>query len=115
IVGNLMQIGFFFRPRFRPEAVNPANGWCRIFCTRSLTRTAMNLAKVIAVTWVAYMVVRNWAEPIVSLQQLSLARLIPAAGEAVYSVCVRVCLILLVLGVIDYAYQRWQHERDLRM
>jgi flagellar biosynthetic protein FlhB len=27
----------------------------------------------------------------------------------------RVTLLLIALGVIDFFYQRWQHERDLRM
>jgi len=30
-------------------------------------------------------------------------------------VCFFVCLALIVLAVIDYVYQRWQHEKDLKM
>ncbi len=41
--------------------------------------------------------------------------MLPVAGEVVFEVALRMALVLLVLGLIDYAYQRWRLEQSLRM
>jgi flagellar biosynthesis protein FlhB len=37
------------------------------------------------------------------------------AGEVIFSVGVRIALLLLVLALIDYAYQRFRVQKELRM
>ena len=38
-----------------------------------------------------------------------------ATCELVYSLALRLALVLLVMALIDWTFQRWQHERDMRM
>ena len=37
------------------------------------------------------------------------------ASRVIFVMGIRIALLLLVLGILDYGYQRWDHERGLRM
>jgi flagellar biosynthetic protein FlhB len=36
-------------------------------------------------------------------------------GGAMFRLSLRTAIALLILAILDYAYQRWQHEKDIRM
>jgi len=52
---------------------------------------------------------------ILSLPQLEVAPLFIVASEMIYDLALKLASLLLVLAVLDFAYQKWQHLRDLRM
>jgi flagellar biosynthetic protein FlhB len=112
---NLLQVGFFFRLRIRFDAIDPAMGVERIFSRKSLARLAIDALKLTPVAWLAYSTIRNAAARVVAVQQLEPGAAWSAGIAIVGSILWRIALLLLFLGVVDYAYQRWQHERDLRM
>jgi flagellar biosynthetic protein FlhB len=49
------------------------------------------------------------------MSEFSAAGLISLYAEIILLIFLRVGIAVLVLGVLDYAYQRWKKERDLRM
>jgi flagellar biosynthetic protein FlhB len=49
------------------------------------------------------------------LAELEMMRMFSAACALVYALAVKLAVILLLLAFLDWAYQRWQRERDLRM
>ena len=112
---NLLQVGFFFRPRLRFDAIDPGKGAERIFSRKSLARFAIDALKLALVAWLAYSTIRNAVSRIVALEQLEPGTAWSAGVAIVGGILWRIAVLLLVLGVLDYAYQRWQHERDLRM
>ena len=36
-------------------------------------------------------------------------------GHLVFDVAIRIAALVLVIGIADYAYQKWQHNEDLKM
>ena len=36
-------------------------------------------------------------------------------GHLVFDVAIRIAILVLVIGIADYAYQKWQHNEDLKM
>ena len=36
-------------------------------------------------------------------------------ADLVFSVSIRICIALIILAILDYLYQWWQYEKDLRM
>jgi flagellar biosynthetic protein FlhB len=116
---NLAQVGLFFNSkRLQPrlEALNPLKGLGRIF-RRSQTgvQLAMSVTKLLLVAAVAYSAVHERAAHIVAVQQLSLIQVFGLAAQLIYAIGIRIGVVLLVLAIIDYAYQRWRVERELRM
>ena len=118
LAANLAQVGFLFAGApLAPDLsrLDPFAGLRRILSARSLARLAGGLLKVAAVAAVALLTL--WAER-VRLAELSLRPLEEMLGlgaQAVSALALRTALVLLVLALLDYGYQRWQHERELRM
>ena len=118
IVGNLAQVGFILNPqRLQPNfaALSPLRGFSKIFTGKNPTQFAINLVKVALLGLVAYSAVHNRIEQIMGVQALGFGQIFALGAEIVYSIVLRVGITLFVLAILDYAYQRWQHERDLRM
>jgi len=115
---NVLQTGFLFAPEAvapKGERLDPVRGLARIFSVRSLARLATGLLKVAAVA--AVVGVSLWArrERLAALAGLPFEESLAFALDTLFLLSIRAALALLVLGILEYGYQRWQHERDLRM
>jgi flagellar biosynthesis protein FlhB len=115
---NMLQTGFLFVPgKPLPDLsrLNPLAGLSRLASTSNVVRLAMALVKVAIVGAVAWKCVYDQRYEILSLG----TRDLPAVAGFVWEFCFWTCLkaagALLVLGALDYGYQRWKFERDLRM
>jgi flagellar biosynthesis protein FlhB len=119
IIANIAQVGLVFNTaRLSPNfaALNPTRGLNRLFSRgRGLMNLAMNLVKVLLVGLVAYSAIGGRMAQIVSVQQYSFLQIFGLGCELVYQIGIRVGVLLLVLALLDYAYQRWRHEQDLKM
>lgn len=112
------QVGF----RLTPKAIeadaaklNPVKGLERLFSTRSLVRTLMALSKLALIA--TCMIGAAWTQldRIVLLSGAELGPALAGLGHIALRCVAAALLAILVLAAADAAYQRWQHERDLRM
>ncbi len=117
-VSNWVQVGFLFLPskiQFDWSHINPLSGLQRIFSMRNVTRVAFGIAKIILVASVASIGLWGRWETIMNAGELDTVDV----GELVWSttidMCFRTAIVLLVLAVLDYGFQRWRHEEDLKM
>jgi len=90
-------------------------GWQRLMSSRTAVRGLFSMAKVVAVGAVAWWTARPMLEQMVAVRRLGTSSLIGEAGSMAITVMLRAGVCLLVLGLLEYVYQRWQHRRDLRM
>ncbi len=118
IVANLFQVGILFTthpliPKL--DKLNPANGIKRLFSTRILMQFAMNLVKLILVSIVFYLAVKD------RLGDILLALAVGGWHQAVvlatvlFDVGLQLAVILLILALFDFAWQKYKHEKELRM
>jgi flagellar biosynthesis protein FlhB len=115
IAVNLVQTGFLFTRRKDARPLNPIAGIERLFSGRALFGGVMSLVKLLIVAAVAYVALRGQVNDLAELQSRPASDAIAAGFALIYGVALRVTIVLLVLALIDYAYQRFCHERDLRM
>ncbi len=118
IICNVMQIGFILTGKpITPslDKISPLSGFKRIFSARSAMKTALSLAKVTIVGLVAGQTINNQLNEIISLSGLSFLQIISAGGQMTFILGVRLCLILLILAIIDFSYQKYKHIQDLKM
>lgn len=112
------QVGILFLPQklqWDASRINPLQGLRKLFSRASAVRLSLGLVKVMAVTSVSAMSVWSQRGEIVALTGLETAQIAGALTSIVLGVCIRIAVALIVLALLDYAYQRWQHEQDLRM
>jgi flagellar biosynthesis protein FlhB len=119
VVINIMQVGLHLNPkRLQPKAqgLNPLKGLKKIFGGgRGAMQLAFNILKLILVGGVAYSAVHGKLGQIVEIASLSLMQIFQLAGGIVYDIGIRIGVVLLILAIMDYAWQTWRHEQDLKM
>lgn len=119
VVVNLAQVGLFFSTkRVQPNlaALNPFKGVGKLFNGRdNLVQMAMNIVKLTLIGAVAYSAIRGKMEAILATEQLDFIQIFGLGAEVIYSIGLRIGLALLVLAILDYAWQRWRNEQDLKM
>lgn len=118
IVGNLAQTGLkLSTKRLTPNlaALNPFKGFGRLFGMGNPMKFAMSLAKLTVICLVAWSALKDRVPLIIFAQQMGHLQIFQLGCTMVYEVSLRIGLALLILAIIDFAWQKWKHERDLRM
>ena len=115
---NLLQKGFLFLPRkMMPDwsRVSPWAGARRIFSLSGAVRLGFGMFKILTVAAVAAYSLRGRWNELMSLSGADLPQVAALVWQLSLSICASAAMALLVLAIIDYGYERWKFERDLRM
>ena len=87
----------------------------RIFSLPGVMRLAFGLVKLVIVATVALVSLYNQRTAILGLSALSVGQIALFTAQVLIWTGVKIGVALLVLSILDYAFQRWKYERDLRM
>lgn len=118
LAASLLQTGFVLSSHplnFDLNKLNPISGFRRIFSVRGGVRFLMSLMKIVVVATVAFVSLRSEMRLLPATMELETGDLLKYGIRAAFFLGVRLALALLLLGFLDYLYQRWQYEQDLRM
>lgn len=118
VVVNVAQVGFLMTGHpLQPtlDRLNPLRGFGRLFSARTAVQLVMNLAKLALVCWIAWIVVREQVPAILGAIEVGGRSHFMLFGRLTFDFALRLGVALLILGILDYLWQRYQHERDLRM
>lgn len=118
IAAHVMQVGFLFtmqplQPNF--SKLNPINGIGRLFGRRNHVKTLVSVMKLIVVVLVAYLYLSGCMHKVAGLPLLTALQGVGLIGKLCFELAVWLLAVLLIIGVADWAYQRWQHTQDLKM
>jgi flagellar biosynthesis protein FlhB len=95
--------------------LNPIQGIRRLFAGRAGMQLGMNLAKLTLVGAVAWSYIRSQMPAILSVGAVDFPENFNAAAQIVFDLAWRLAWSLLILAALDWFYQRWHLERDLKM
>lgn len=119
LTASYLQVGFVYSPEvLRPkfDKLNPLTGIRKILVSRrSAMELAKSLVKVAVVGMVAYVAIMDVIGESPTLVQSDPVSLMEYIGGAAMGLGIKAGIAFLVLAVIDYFYQRFEHEKDLRM
>jgi flagellar biosynthesis protein FlhB len=100
-------------PKF--DKINPINGFQRLFSMRSLIQTLMALIKMIFVSFVAGSVIWNNRDVVAAMAIQDLELVIARSGWLTWELSIKAAVTLLILAIVDFGYQKWQHLEDQKM
>ncbi len=100
---------------FDGKRLNPVEGFKRIFSKHGLIELLRSLLKLGLVSWVAYGFLRANFNELLSLTQYDLATAVSQFVGLAISLTMRVGGMYFILAVADYAYQRWDLYKSLKM
>ncbi len=118
ITASFAQVGALFtleplKPKF--SKLNPVNGIKRIFSLRGLTELIKSILKIVIIGVVAWNSIRAEENYIVKLMDQDLASAAVYISSIAIDVAIKICAMMIIIAVLDYGYQWWQYEKDLRM
>lgn len=95
--------------------LNPVKGFKRIFSKQSL----VNLLKSLGIVVICFAVLLSSIEPLkdmlFNIYDLSIMNAIMAIGDFIFEIALKISVIYLVIGFIDFAFQRWKFKEDMKM
>lgn len=118
VVASVAQVGFQLnteRLELNFDKLNPATGWKKLFSVAALVRGLLTLLKVIALAYVAYLVLGGRMGVITSLSRDRISGAAPAAWALVLRLALYLTVAVALVAIMDYLYQRRRFEISLRM
>lgn len=120
---NFMQVGVMFSSKPvmpDPNRLNPIKGLGRIFSKRGFMRFLFGLMKLTVVGAVLIhgylqLIDREAEQSLYAVLHFDLVQTLAFTREAIFSLGMKAAVALLILALLDFAYQRWQHDKDLMM
>lgn len=118
ILGNVLQIGVMFSSESvtpKLSKIDPVKGFQRLFSIRSVVELIKSIFKICVISLVAYLVVKGELANMIPLMDQSVWELMTYLGRVCFKIILTTTIVLVVLAILDYIYQRWEHEKSLRM
>jgi flagellar biosynthetic protein FlhB len=122
VLVNVLQVGLYFNTqKLQPNlgALNPFKGLSSMFSLgrggKGPMQMAMNLVKVTMVVFAGYSAIHARLGQILGVQYLDFGQIFGLASGLVYSIAFRIGTLLLILAILDYAWQRFRIEKELKM
>ncbi|NUM56943.1 MAG: flagellar biosynthesis protein FlhB [Candidatus Hydrogenedentes bacterium] len=115
---NFIQVGFLFAPKSivpKLNRLNPISGFKKFFSARSAVELIKAIVKLAVVSAVVYWALRDRWDEVVAAAYLTPLGAGIAVSKLVLSVWLRIVIAMLILGILDFGFQRWQYGRDLMM
>lgn len=118
IVVNVLQVGILFSgqglmPNF--SKLNPGPGFQRMFSRQSLVQLLKSVAEIFVVLFTLKEVIQTRGLVIFQMAHMDAMMSLTTLASLTWDVAYRIVMVLLVIALLDYAFQRWQHHQNLRM
>lgn len=118
VIGNVMQSGLLLTgDGLKPQLskMNPISGFKNMFSLKALGNLIKSMAIIVVLFYVGYSFIEKNFEGIIKIGDIYFPYLIYTVVDLVKSLLGSICLAVVVISVIDFAYQKYTHNKDLKM
>lgn len=118
ILINLVQFEFKFTTKpLEPKLskMNPVKGLKRLVNQRAAVTLLTNIAKMAAIGFVAYKAIIKSFPDFPTLVDATVGQIFLYLVDTIFGMYIWILALLLVIALIDFAYQRYQHQENLKM
>lgn len=115
---NFFQVGLNLNTEaigLKLDKLNPINGFGRIFSKRSLVELVKSLLKIVIIGFFLFRCLKEEIPFMPYFIYYDLGTSLQEISKILFAMAFQVIAVILVLAVIDYAYQKWQTTQDLKM
>ena len=118
VVILVYQVGFkiTFKPfEFKISKFNPINGLKKIFSLRTIVELAKGILKALILFGILYIAFRSEADLLMTIMMYPLDKGAGILMERMWNLAMRMAVVLLLIAFADYAYQKWEFEKSIKM
>jgi len=118
ILVSLLQVGWVITPKaLEPkwDKLNVVQGLTKLISFQSVGTMLVGLLKLAAVGWIAYSYISARMDMFMQLNHLQHTDFLLHLGSLVLGLGWRVAAAMIAIGALDYAFQKYQFEKSIRM
>lgn len=118
VVAGYAQVGFLFTLEtltVKFSRINPLSGFKRIFSMHGVVEMIKSILKISIIGYVAYAYINSQTADILRMMDMDVLSIASFIGLTALNVAIRICVVLIILGVLDFGYQWWEFEKNLKM
>ncbi|QGH36992.1 flagellar biosynthesis protein FlhB [Gracilibacillus salitolerans] len=118
LASNFMQIGFLYTTeplKMKLNKIDPIQGAKRIFSARALVELVKSLLKIVVVGVITFSIIWINRDEMMMLVDKEVNGALAFFGQMTIQMGVAAAIGLLIISVIDYAYQKYDFEKQNRM
>ncbi len=118
VLSNILQIKWKvttkpMKPKF--SKINPLSGFKRIFSKDSLFELLKSIVKIIVIIYVAYTSIKDHQNELFLLYDIPLLQVVLLVGTIVIDTGLKIALVYIFIGLIDFVYQKHKFKEDMKM
>jgi len=118
VMSNYLQIGFLFSTeaiQMKLNKLDPIQGFKRIYSIRAIVELFKSLLKISFVGFVTFAVLWLDLDNVLRLSHLTVEQSLLFIASLTVKMGLFASLALLLLSLLDYMYQRYDYEKNLKM
>lgn len=118
IVTDLIQVRW--KPTTKPlqpklSKFNPISGLKKIISARSIFELVKSILKIVIICYVAFSTLKDKREIIFRLYDIPLNLAISYIGDIIINLGIKISSVYMIVGAIDYFYQKHKFSEDMKM
>ena len=101
------------QPKF--SKLNPISGFKKIFSKNSLIELLKSFIKILIISYMAYSFLKDKTDLLFALYDVEIMPAIGVLGQVVTNLGIRISLLYVVFAFVDFYYQKWKFNEDMKM
>ena len=107
---------FSLKPlEWKLSKINPIKGCKKLFSTASLVRLMFSIVKIVFVATIVVFYLRGKIESLATMQWVWSIDILTVISKLILGAVIRLCIGLLIVGIIDLIYQKYKYIQKLKM
>ncbi len=118
LASSYLQTGLRFTTEpLKPKLtkLNPITGVKNLFSMKAVVKLLLGVLKITAASLPAYYIIKKEVVVVQNMSGVGFAGVFIYAWQAIFSLTIKILVILFLIAIIDYLYQKWQWKKDLKM
>ena len=118
VLANVGQFGFIFSPKpLQPSfsKINPISGFGRLFSKQIVVNLAKQVLKLAAVAIILYQTISQNLGFLAQVGQATPDTFLMMLVNLIFAIAWKFGLLLVVIGILDHLWMRYQYEDSLKM
>ncbi len=95
--------------------IDPIAGFKKMLTLRSLVELVKSMAKILLITWILYTEIKANMAHVINMTGFEASQSFFWVCGTIYGIGIKIGLIMGGFAVLDYFYQWWEYEKQLRM
>jgi len=116
--GNALQFKFKITTEpLKPSLskFNPINGFKRMFSKQQLFNLLLSIVKIAVIFLITYSFLVGRLNELFILYELDMRQAIALVVDMVIDLGIRISIVYILIGFVDFIFQRWKFKQDVKM